>query len=402
MADAPAAWRERLAMLGVVAPQPRLRPEADRGPAFEVRRSMRPVQEVFGRDRSHAGEAGALFLDTETTGLAGGTGTTPFLVGLATIDGGVVTVEQYFLRRLSGEPAMLEALRDRLSEAETLVTFNGRRFDWPILEARFVLSRIRLAPPAEHTDLIGVGRRLWYRPLGTYRLTAIERHALGIERVDDVDAARIPGMYLEYLRTGDAQPLEPVFAHNRQDVLCLLHLRHRLRRWISGGEDPPTPVDWEGLGVLRLQARSEGSALEALRRALAVADDPPARWRIAGRIARILRAGDRWEELLRLWESEVGGRGPWRARALIETAKVYEHRLGQPARALAALEEASALTEWLVLAGAPQAGALDDEVRARLGRLRRRVARPARASANQPRPAHPSAAARSTNLTMAE
>jgi uncharacterized protein YprB with RNaseH-like and TPR domain len=397
MADAYATLRQRLAMLGTVAP--RLRTEADRGPAFEIRRSVRAARDVFGRDRPHADDAGALFLDTETTGLAGGTGTTPFLIGLASVDGGAVTCEQFFLRRLSGEPAMLEALRARLLEAETLVTFNGRRFDWPILEARFVMSRLNLDPPAEHADLIGVGRRLWYRALGTYRLTAIERHVLGIERVDDIDAARIPGLYLDYLRTGDAEPLEPVFAHNLQDVLCLLHLRHRVRRWI-GGEDPPAPVDWEGLGVLRLQARSEAGALDALRRALDAEDEPAGRWRIAGRIARILRSAGRWEELLRLWEHEVGGRGPWRAKALIETAKVYEHRLRQPSRALAALEEASAVTEWLMLAGEPQAGALDDDVRARLAKLRQRMARPAPLCVS--REPQPSPAALSTNRAMAE
>ncbi|MDR7543107.1 MAG: ribonuclease H-like domain-containing protein [Armatimonadota bacterium] len=373
---------------------------ADRGPAFEVRRCVRAAQDVFGRDQPHAADAGALFLDTETTGLAGGTGTTPFLIGLATVDDGVVICEQYFLRRLSGEPAMLEALRRLLSGAQTLVTFNGRRFDWPILEARFVMSRIPLDPPAEHADLIGVGRRLWYRALGTYRLTAIERHVLGIERADDIDAARIPGLYLDYLRTGDPQPLQPVFAHNLQDVLCLLHLRHRARRWISGGEDPPAPVDWEGLAVLRLQARIEGRALEALRRALDVEDEPAVRWRIAVRIARILRSAGRWEELLDLWEHEVGGRGAWRARALIETAKVCEHRLRQPTRALTALEEASAVTEWLMLTGEPQAGALDDEVRARLARLRHRMARPALAP--ETRQLQPSPAALSTNRAMAE
>ncbi|OFX26845.1 MAG: hypothetical protein A2Z07_01080 [Armatimonadetes bacterium RBG_16_67_12] len=371
MADSYPALRNRLAGLGVIAPARGNRPwtERDMGPAFEIRRNVRSVREVFGRERPHPSDAGALFLDTETTGLAGGTGTTPFLIGLATVDGNAVTVEQYFLRRLSGEAEMLEALRDRLIEAETLVTFNGRRFDWPILEARFIMSRMPLDPPADHADLISTARRLWYRPLGTYRLTVIERHALGIDRVEDVDSAEIPGMYVEYLRTGDAGPLEPVFAHNRQDVLCLLHLRRRVRRWIEGGEDPPPPVDWEGLGVLRLKADYEAGALGALRRALTVEDDPAVRWRVATRIARVLRRSARWDELLALWESEVGGRGTWRVRALIETAKVYQHRLRQPKQALGALEEASGLLEWLLLAGDSLAPMLDEQLRARMARV---------------------------------
>ena len=370
MPDSSPVLRDRLASYGVVG-RPRLAgwAAADRGPAFEIRRSARSVREIFGRERPSASDAGALFLDTETTGLAGGTGTTPFLIGLASIKGGEVVVEQFFLRRLSGEAAMLEELHDRLAGAGTLVTFNGRRFDWPILEARFIMSRMPLDPPADHADLISTARRLWYRPLGTYRLTVIERHALGIDRVEDVDSAEIPGMYVEYLRTGDAGPLEPVFAHNRQDVLCLLHLRRRVRRWIEGGEDPPPPVDWEGLGVLRLKADYEAGALGALRRALTVEDDPAVRWRVATRIARVLRRSARWDELLALWESEVGGRGTWRVRALIETAKVYQHRLRQPKQALGALEEASGLLEWLLLAGDSLAPMLDEQLRARMARV---------------------------------
>jgi hypothetical protein len=365
------ALRDRLAMLGVVAPpRPRLRTEADRGPAFEIRRRVRSAREIFGGDGPHPADAGALFLDTETTGLAGGTGTTPFLIGLAAVNGTTVTVEQYFLRRLSGEAEMLEALRARLIEAAMLVTFNGRRFDWPILEARFIMSRMPLDPPAEHTDLISAARRLWYRALGTYRLTAIERHALGIERADDVDSAEIPGRYLEYLRTGDVGPLEPVFTHNQHDVLCLLHLRRRVRRWIEGGEDPPPPVDWEGLGVLRQRHGDRPGALAAWRRALAVEDDHAARWRVAMRIARVLRQEARWEALLTLWEHEIGGRGVWRVRALIERAKILQRRLRQPQRAIAALDEARGVLEWLLLAGEPSAPALDVAVQERLARLR--------------------------------
>lgn len=366
--------RDRLAALGVVAPSRGGRPrtERDSGPAFEIRRRVRSVREVFGRDKPHPADAGALYLDTETTGLAGGTGTTPFLIGLAFLEDGEVVTEQFFLRRLSGEAAMLEALRDRLAAAEVLVTFNGRRFDWPIIEARAIIGRLPLEAPPVHHDLIGAARRLWFRPLGTYRLGIIERQALGIERADDIDAAQIPGLYLDYLRTGDAESLEPVFAHNRQDVLCLLHLRRRVRRWIEDGEDPPPPVDWEGLGVLRLQAEREAAAEGALRRALADEDDPAVRWRIASRLARVLRRAARWEELLALWEQDAGARGPWRARALLEMARVYQHRLKRPDRAMAVLEEAVELFELLLVGDDPAIRALDEIARTRLGRLRTR------------------------------
>lgn len=379
---------DKLAMLMTVARSPATRTAGWDGPAFEVRRHRRDAGEFFGREQPHPADVSALFLDTETTGLAGGSGTTPFLVGLAFLAVGEVVTEQYFLRRLSGEAAMLDALRERLAAAETLVTFNGRRFDWPILEARGIINRTPLEAPPEHHDLIGAARRLWYRPLGTYRLSVIERQVLGIDRVDDVDAARIPGLYLNYLRTGDAVSLEPVFEHNRHDVLSLLHLRRKVRRWVEDGVDPPQPVDWEGLGVLRLRAAAAaldgntlsraliGSAETALRRALEAEDDPASRWRIASRMSPLLRRAARWEELLALWE-HADVRGSWRVRTLIEVAKVQQRRLKQPTQAAAALEEAMTVAEWQAATGNPIAPALEDQVRTRLVRLRQAAARPA-------------------------
>jgi hypothetical protein len=179
-------------------------------------------------------------------------------------------------------------------------------------------------------------------------------------------------MYLEFLRTGDGGPLQPVFEHNRQDVLCLLHLRRRMRRWIDDGEDPPPPVDWEGLGALRQAAGDEPRAMEAWRRALGAESDPHVRWRIAGRIARVLRRAMRWDDLLRLWERDVGGRGAWRVKALIEAAKIYQRRLRDPSKAAAALREAAGVVEWLLVRGDPMAEALDAQVHERLSRLRER------------------------------
>jgi len=381
MPDSYPALRDRLAALGVLGPGTRAGgagrhhpPLRDASPPFEIRRTARSVREVFGRERPHVADEAAVFLDTETTGLSGGTGTTPFLIGLASIENGTVVVEQYFLRRLSGEPAMLEAVSERLEEAGALVTFNGRRFDWPILEARAIIGRMRLHVPHEHQDLMSIARRLWYRPLGTYRLSVIERQALGIERGDDIDSAQIPGMYLEYLRTGESELIEPIFAHNRSDIVSLIHLRRRARRWIEEGEDPPPPVDWEGLGVLRLAACDETGAEAALRRALSVEDDPAVRWRTGLRLARIFRRSARWDDLLHLWQHEIGGRGAWRVKALIETAKVYQRKTKQPHRAVAALREASGIVEWLLLRDEPNADAWDGEVRGRLARLRARGA----------------------------
>ncbi|HKM90774.1 MAG TPA: ribonuclease H-like domain-containing protein, partial [Candidatus Acidoferrales bacterium] len=140
-----------------------------------------------------------LFLDTETTGLAGGSGTYAFLVGLAWWDAGGLEVEQLFLRDYSEEHAVLEALAARMAERRVLVTFNGRSFDWPLLETRYRMTRrISAAAPAAHLDLLHPARQIWRLKLGSVRLMELERHVLlplgGIawQREGDIPGALIP------------------------------------------------------------------------------------------------------------------------------------------------------------------------------------------------------------------
>jgi uncharacterized protein YprB with RNaseH-like and TPR domain len=171
-----------------------------------------------------------LFLDTETTGLAGGTGTYAFLVGLAWWDAGGLQVEQLFLRDFSEEHSLLHALSARLAERPVLVTFNGKSFDWPLLENRFTMTRaIKVPPLAAHLDLLHPARALWKLRLGSVRLVELERHVLDAERLgwnrgDDVASALIPQFYFDYLRGGTADPLAGVVKHNQMDLRGLAAL----------------------------------------------------------------------------------------------------------------------------------------------------------------------------------
>src|ERR1035438_2093144 len=109
-----------------------------------------------------------LFLDTETTGLAGGTGTYPFLVGIAWWDAGGLQVEQFFMRDLDEEHSLLLELAERMAKRPILVTFNGKSFDWPLLETRYRMTRaIRAIPPKAHLDLLHPARQLWRLRLGS-------------------------------------------------------------------------------------------------------------------------------------------------------------------------------------------------------------------------------------------
>src|SRR5467141_3557749 len=171
-----------------------------------------------------------LFLDTETTGLAGGTGTYAFLVGLGWWNAGGLQVEQFFMRDFSEEHSLLHELSGRLAERPVLVTFNGKSFDWPLLESRFTMTRSITAPKlAAHLDLLHPARALWKLRLGSVRLVELERQVLdartlGWHREEDVLAALIPQHYFDYLRGGPAEPLAAVVRHNQMDLRGLAAL----------------------------------------------------------------------------------------------------------------------------------------------------------------------------------
>ena len=153
-----------------------------------------------------------LFLDTETTGLAGGTGTYPFLVGIAWWDAGGLEVEQFFMREQSEEHSVLVALAERMAERRVLVTFNGKSFDWPLLETRFRMTRaIKLPAPRAHIDFLHPARNLWRLRLGSVRLQDLEKHVLGWNRGADVMSELDPFDLLRFFAWGLTRSAGPHF-----------------------------------------------------------------------------------------------------------------------------------------------------------------------------------------------
>lgn len=169
-----------------------------------------------------------LVIDTETTGLAGGTGTVPFLIGLGWFEQGAFKLEQLMLSNFGAERPMLARLAERLAQASCIVTYNGKSFDWPLLRSRFILNRVPCPQLPAHIDLLHCGRRVFKGRLPSLRLGELERSVLHFHRDDDIDGAEIPGRYLGYLRSGDARLLEPVLEHNQHDVIALPAILWRL------------------------------------------------------------------------------------------------------------------------------------------------------------------------------
>ncbi|MBP1601912.1 MAG: hypothetical protein H6Q06_2063, partial [Acidobacteria bacterium] len=212
-----------------------------------------------------------IFLDTETTGLAGGTGTYAFLVGIAWWDDEGLAIEQYFMPDHSQEASMLLDLTGRLAGRPVFVTYNGKSFDCPLLETRFRMTRLGNMPlPEAHLDLLHPARVIWKTRLGSVALGEIERHILSLDRGPDIPSETIPGRYFAFLRGGPPEPLVEVFDHNAKDLRGMAVLALHIARLIE--ETAETDCDCDQLfgmsRLLRLRGEPE-LALELGERALA-------------------------------------------------------------------------------------------------------------------------------------
>ena len=205
-------------------------------PGYELAPGVRLVESYWAPASDEAplppgvGERASLrFLDTETTGLAGGTGTIPFVVALAQWQDRLLRVRQLVLTRPGAELAMLRELGEWLGPGDALVSYNGRCFDAPLLATRFRLHGLRdpLAGLA-HRDLLHEVRRRHRRDWSDCRLVTAERQLLGVAREDDLPGSEAPAAWRSYLASGDALPLSRVLSHNRQDLVSLARLADRL------------------------------------------------------------------------------------------------------------------------------------------------------------------------------
>ncbi|HEV8308310.1 MAG TPA: ribonuclease H-like domain-containing protein [Methylomirabilota bacterium] len=269
--------------------------------------------------------AGTVFLDTETTGLAGGTGTYVFLVGLGTWTRAGFRVTQYFLGDLGAEAAFLAAVRAALADARQLVTFNGRTFDLPLLETRYLLSR---APwwgaEIPHLDLYPMARALWRAHVADCRLTTLEAALLDLDRGDDLPGAMMPELYFRYLRSRDTRPLPRIFAHNRWDLLALAALAARADALLAGPDPRHDPLEW--LGAARwLERRDPERSVAFYEAALGAGLPPDTRARAAWRLGRLWRRAGRRAEALALWAGIAAATEDAPLGLLVDLAKLQEH-----------------------------------------------------------------------------
>jgi hypothetical protein len=242
--------------------------------------------------------------------LAGGTGTYAFLIGLAWWDAGGLQVEQFFMRDFAEEHSLLQELSQRVAERPVLVTFNGKSFDWPLLENRFTMTRCIAAPKlAAHLDLLHPARALWKLRLGSVRLAELERHVLdaprlGWHRENDVSSALIPQFYFDYLRGGPVEPLAGVVRHNQMDLRGLAALFCKINALLS--EAPHATNEIESLdlfGLSRfLQRRGEEDrAHSACAQALAIGLPEEIRPKARRELALMAKRRGQHERAAEIW-----------------------------------------------------------------------------------------------------
>jgi len=264
-----------------------------------------------------------LFLDAETTGLAGGTGTYAFLVGAAWLEDDRLVLAQHFMRDFDEEPALLAALRPLLERASGLVTFNGATFDLPLLETRFLMTRRRWPAALPHLDLLRPARRIWAAYLPDCRLATLEREVVGVMREDDIAGGLIPALYFDFLRSRRAAPLARVLAHNRDDILTLVGLFGWFGQALTS-RDELTAGELGGLGRLWEPVDVE-RALDCYRAALAAGLSGAPAQAVRLNLARWEKRFARWDVACSLWEEAARDAGfdprPWE-----ELAKFHEHR----------------------------------------------------------------------------
>ncbi len=309
-----------------------------------------------------------VFLDTETTGLAGGTGTVAFLVGMGWWQGDAFRLEQFLMRDFPEEPAMLQDLANLLEPKKILITFNGRSFDWPLLQTRFTLSRKNREIPAweEHWDLLFWARRLWRKKLVSCSLNSLERNILDFHREGDIPGWEIPQRYFDFLRTGRGNLLQDICEHNVWDILSMVGILLHLC-----GENYKAPeriqCPHEAIALGRLQEKSDrGKPPENYYLQAVSIGGEKARKEALQNLAFYYKKNREWEKALQAW-TELVEIDDNAIQARVELAKIYEHRLPNLPKALQITSQA------LILAWQQEKKREAGELEHRRKRLERKI-----------------------------
>jgi len=283
-----------------------------------------------------------IFLDTETTGLSSGTGTVAFLTGIGFIKDECFILRQYFMRDYHEEAPLLDALRPVLENAQSVVTYNGKSFDIPLLSTRFTANRFRPKMSLEHLDLLHISRLFWKGTYENCRLGTIEKEVLGEIRTDDIPGEQIPLEYFRYLDTRDASVMKKVLEHNLRDILTLSALLVHFSKMVQNRSDTEKTNELHGLSKLYEKREDYRNVLECLERRIRLNPDD-CDIDVLRRISVIYKRSGSYDKAVPLWryysDIEGGATMGVKVYATVELAKYLEHKKRDYQSALAIVNQ---------------------------------------------------------------
>ncbi len=311
-----------------------------------------------------------LFLDTETSGLSGGAGTVAFLIGTGFFADDVFIVRQYFMRDYNEEIPMLWEFNRVLGDFRGFVTFNGKSFDWNLLQTRFIFNRIRccLGDPY-HLDLLHPSRRLWRLKLESCALTSLEQYVLDQYRCDDIPGAQIPAVYFKYLEDRDAREIVRVIDHNVTDILSMVSLLVKISSMV---EEPTGKMvgGYEMLGLAGIfEAAGEPAREKECYEHCLNLGNAVIREKASKRLGSIYKRAGEYEKAVSQWQYMAEREGSLDIYPLVELAKYYEHKRKDYIKALSFTEQAMNR----MLSVGIRSGRNIDDLKKRMERLKRKA-----------------------------
>lgn len=304
------------------------------------------AQLSFDRSLLNFDPCKAVFIDTETTGLSGGVGTYPFLVGIGFFEKDKFKINQYFMRDFNEEGALLFCLRKDLSRFDFLVSYNGKCFDIPLLSTRFIFNRFDFEiRDFLHLDLLYPSRRLWKLRLGDLRLVNLERVLLKSEREDDIPSYLVPQIYFEYLR-GEIEPVKKIFEHNLYDILALVELLGICSSVVSDPEKAGVddPLDLFSLGRLYFNLKDYKKSVYCFESARSILKDKELLFKVGRFLSWSYKRKNEYEKAFKFW-LELKDSYPEMLFVYDELAKYYEHKLKEYSKAMEIVDKALEVIE---------------------------------------------------------
>lgn len=314
-----------------------------------------------------------IFFDIETTGLSGGVGTVAFLVGTGFFEEDAFVVRQYFMRDYDEEVTMLNALNKLFGSHKGIITFNGRAFDWNIIQSRFTYNRIRPrfgGGDIIHVDLLIPARRIWKEKLQSCSLSSLEENILDEYRTDDIPGMLIPQVYFKYLLDRDARDIKRVLKHNELDILSMVSLFSKINSML----DSPlcnTSCEQELIGVGRIfESAGETDNLINCYEKCMESEDLVIKNKALKKLSQVYKRNGDYQKAICHWESMAMHQNLFSIYSLVELAKYYEHKAKDPEKALEMTEKA---VQIYLRMGIGEESAYLYELKKRLERLRRKT-----------------------------